>query len=100
MVAAFEVEISTSIYSAILRLTDLAFSIPENETALNLVVPAAREKEVQAQLLRPAIRATGGTIHCIPSSELRSTAKHCESSATRRRPCARLRVRWYRVRKR
>ena len=76
VVAAFEVEKSTSIYSGILRLTDLAFSMPENETALYLVVPDAREKEVQAQLSRPAIRAAGATIHYILFSELR---QHCEA---------------------
>ncbi|WP_162549867.1 plasmid pRiA4b ORF-3 family protein [Hymenobacter nivis] len=62
VVAAFEVEKSTSIYSGILRLTDLAFSMPEHETALYLIVPDAREKEVQAHLSRPAIRATGAII--------------------------------------
>ncbi|MFC7670608.1 hypothetical protein ACFQT0_26915 [Hymenobacter humi] len=76
VVAAFEVEKSTSIYSGILRLTDLAFSMPENETALYLVVPDAREKEVRAQLSRPAIRAAGATIHYILFSELR---QHCEA---------------------
>ena len=76
VVAAFEVEKSTSIYSGILRLTDLAFSMPEHETALYLVVPDAREKEVQAQLSRPAIRAAGATIHYILFSELR---QHCEA---------------------
>jgi type II restriction enzyme len=76
VVAAFEVEKSTSIYSGILRLTDLAFSMPEHETALYLVVPDAREKEVQAQLSRPAIRAAGATIRYILFSELR---QHCEA---------------------
>ena len=76
VVAAFEVEKSTSIYSGILRLTDLAFSMPEHATALYLVVPDAREKEVQAQLSRPAIRAAGATIRYILFSELR---QHCEA---------------------
>lgn len=76
VVAAFEVEKSTSIYSGILRLTDLAFSLPEHETALYLVVPDGREKEVQAQLTRPAIRAAGATIHYLLFSELR---QHCEA---------------------
>ena len=67
-------EKSTSIYSGSLRLTDLAFCMPENETALYLLVPDAREKEVPAQLSRPAIRAVGAIIHCILFSELR---QHC-----------------------
>lgn len=76
VVAAFEVEKSTGIYSGILRLTDLAFSMPENATVLYLVVPDAREKEAQAQLSCPAIRAAEATIHYILFSELR---QHCEA---------------------
>ncbi|WP_375418565.1 hypothetical protein [uncultured Hymenobacter sp.] len=57
-------------------MTDLAFSIPEQQTALYLVVPDAREKEVQAQSLRPSIRAAGAVIHYILFSELR---QHCEA---------------------
>lgn len=55
-VSAFEVEKSTSIYSGILRLEDLARSIPERRCDLYLVAPDSREKEVMAQLSRPAFR--------------------------------------------
>ncbi len=55
-VSAFEVEKSTSIYSGILRLEDLARSIPEHQCDLYLVAPDSREKEVMAQLSRPAFR--------------------------------------------
>ncbi len=55
IVSAFEVEKSTSIYSGILRLEDLARSIPERR-CLYLVAPDSREKEVMAQLSRPAFR--------------------------------------------
>ena len=51
--AAFEVEKSTSIYSGILRLTDMALSIPGKEEHLYLVAPAAREREIIDQLKRP-----------------------------------------------
>lgn len=51
--AAFEVEKSTSIYSGILRLTDMALSIPGKEEHLYLVAPAAREREIVDQLKRP-----------------------------------------------
>jgi type II restriction enzyme len=51
--SAFEVEKSTSIYSGILRLTDMALSIPGREEHLYLVAPAAREKEIIDQLKRP-----------------------------------------------
>lgn len=50
---AFEVEKSTSIYSGILRLTDMALSIPGKEDHLYLVAPATREKEIIDQLKRP-----------------------------------------------
>lgn len=56
VVSAFEVEKSTSIYSGILRLEDLARSIPERRCDLYLVAPDRREKEVMAQLSRPAFR--------------------------------------------
>jgi type II restriction enzyme len=54
IVTAFEVEKSTSIYSGILRLEDLARSIPMCDCDLYLVAPDRREKEVMAQLRRPA----------------------------------------------
>lgn len=57
VVAGFEVEKSTSIYSGILRLTDLSFSIEEESCQLFLVAPEKREKEIKAQLLRPSIRS-------------------------------------------
>jgi len=50
---AFEVEKSTSIYSGILRLTDMALSLPGREDHLYLVAPATREKEIIDQLKRP-----------------------------------------------
>lgn len=53
--AAFEVEHSTSIYSGIVRMLDLALSGETGaEHALYLVAPDAREEEVRAQLRRPA----------------------------------------------
>lgn len=56
IVSAFEVEKSTSIYSGILRLEDLARSIPGRACNVYLVAPAHREKEVMAQFARPAFR--------------------------------------------
>lgn len=50
---AFEVEKSTSIYSGILRLADMALSLPGREEHLYLVAPRSREKEIVAQLRRP-----------------------------------------------
>ena len=50
---AFEVEKSTSIYSGILRLTDMALSLPGREDHLYLVAPAVRKREIVEQLKRP-----------------------------------------------
>ncbi|WP_246125789.1 hypothetical protein [Geobacter argillaceus] len=53
---AFEVEKSTSIYSGILRLMDLASSLGDKQYDFFLVAPDTREKEVLAQLKRPSFR--------------------------------------------
>lgn len=53
--AAFEVEHSTSIYSGIVRMLDLALGVPDHgDAAYFLVAPDAREHEVRAQFARPA----------------------------------------------
>ncbi|KAB2892429.1 MAG: type II restriction endonuclease, partial [Kofleriaceae bacterium] len=70
--AAFEVEHTTSIYSGIVRMLDLALGAPERTTrGLYLVAPDAREEDVRAQLERPAfrqVRALG--MRFLPYSEL------------------------------
>ena len=59
--AAFEVEHTTSIYSGIVRLLDLAHGVPGHAaTGLYLVAPDAREKDVRQQVLRPAFRSVAG----------------------------------------
>lgn len=75
-ICAFEVEKSTSIYSGILRLTDLAFSFTEHEQHLYIVLPNKREKEVVVQLSRPSIKSNNTPIQYILFSELR---KHCDA---------------------
>lgn len=53
--AAFEVEHSTSIYSGIVRMLDLALGVPEHaDAAFFLVAPDVREQDVRAQFARPA----------------------------------------------
>lgn len=53
--AAFEVEHTTSIYSGIVRMLDLALGLPDQPAhALFLVAPDARENDVRTQLQRPA----------------------------------------------
>ncbi len=76
---AFEVEKSTSIYSGILRLTDLYCSFPEDPSSLFLVIPDNREKELDLQLRRPAIRKNNVQMHYILFSDLR---KYCDAICT------------------
>lgn len=76
VIAAFEVEKSTSIYSGILRLTDLSYSISNSDEVFYLIVPDKREKDVVIQLSRPAIKKIETPIKYILFSELR---KHCDA---------------------
>lgn len=73
---AFEVEKSTSIYSGILRLTDLYYSFPNNLPSLYLIIPDKREKEVILQLQRPSIKNSDIDIHYILFNDLR---KDCDA---------------------
>lgn len=56
IICAFEVEKSTSIYSGILRLYDLALTMDDHECKFYLVAPNNREKEIRTQLLRPSFQ--------------------------------------------
>ncbi|OYU55390.1 MAG: hypothetical protein CFE25_10655 [Chitinophagaceae bacterium BSSC1] len=76
VIAAFEVEKSTSIYSGILRLADLSFTIADGDEVFYLIVPDKREKDVVLQLLRPAIRQNNVVIKYIMFSDLR---EHCDA---------------------
>lgn len=76
VVCAFEVEKSTSIYSGILRLSDLAFSIPENGSSLFIIIPDNREKDVVLQLTRPSVKNSPVSIKYILFSDLR---EHCDA---------------------
>lgn len=71
--AAFEVEHSTSIYSGIVRMLDLALSGGDLHVAagLFLVAPDAREQDVRAQLQRPAFsRVSDLDLSYLPYGEL------------------------------
>jgi len=70
--AAFEVEHTTSIYSGIVRLLDLALgSSAEASHGLYLVAPDHRERDVRAQLARPAFSRVGELhVRFLPYSEL------------------------------
>lgn len=76
VIAAFEVEKSTSIYSGILRLTDLSYTIADGDEVFYLIVPDKREKDVVLQLSRPAINKSKTIIKYILFSDLR---QHCDA---------------------
>lgn len=70
IVCAFEVEKSTSIYSGMLRLQDLAVSLPGRPCGLYLVAPDDRERDVMAQMARPAFASAGLEFSYIPFGAL------------------------------
>jgi len=72
IIGAFEVEKSTSIYSGILRLSDLYFSISNGTEVFYIIIPDSREKDVILQLNRPVIRNSKMNIKYILFSELRT----------------------------
>lgn len=78
--AAFEVEHTTSIYSGIVRLLDLALGAPAGAThSLYLVAPDARADEVRAQPARPAFgRVRDLGVRYLPYGELE---RHREAMA-------------------
>ena len=80
IVAAFEVEHTTSIYSGIVRMLDLALGAPEHAVkGLFLVASDEREHEVRAQLNRPAFqRVSDLHVRYLPYGEL---ARHREAMA-------------------
>ncbi|MEU0680165.1 MULTISPECIES: type II restriction endonuclease [Streptomyces] len=72
--AAFEVEHTTSIYSGIVRMLDLALSgDPDAAHGMYLVAPDAREEEVRAQIRRPAFsRVADLKVRYLPYGELQA----------------------------
>ena len=78
--AAFEVEHSTSIYSGIVRMLDLALGTTVGAgSTLFLVAPDSRRDDVQLQLRRPAFsRVSELGIRYLPYSQLQ---QHREAAA-------------------
>lgn len=67
-------EHTTSIYSGIVRMLDLALCLPEHTAnAFFLVAPDEREADVRTQLTRPAFsRVADLDVRFLPYSELRT----------------------------
>ena len=57
--AAFEIEHTTSVYSGLLRLADLAALSPNLSFPMYVVTPRARLDKVRRELSRPSMRALG-----------------------------------------
>ena len=73
-VCAFEVETSTSIYSGLLRMSDLLSVVPALNIRLYIVAPRTRQNRVLAELARPTFHRIGLSDYCqfIPAEELHS----------------------------
>jgi len=56
IVAAFEVECTTSVYSGLLRMSDLLALQPNLDIDLYLVAPDERRDKIEQELLRPTFR--------------------------------------------
>ncbi|NEW84706.1 MAG: hypothetical protein GZ094_20385 [Mariniphaga sp.] len=65
------VKVEKGIYSGILRLTDLAFSIVNGDEVFYIIIPNKREKVVRMQLSRPSIKSVNDSINYILFSEVR-----------------------------
>jgi hypothetical protein len=76
MVAAFEVENSTSIYSGLLRMSDLIALAPGFRIPLYVVAPDERRQKVMSEVTRPTFEALDPTMSAacrfIPYSVVRS----------------------------
>lgn len=73
---AFEVEATTSIYSGLLRMSDLLASVPALKLQLFVVAPNVRRPQVLDQLTRPTFDRIGLSEYCafIPAEELEGLA--------------------------
>lgn len=56
---AFEVEATTSVYSGLLRMSDLVEEVPALKMDLFIVAPKSREGKVMRELARPTFRRIG-----------------------------------------
>jgi hypothetical protein len=81
VVAAFEIEHSTSIYSGLLRMADLAALLPNILFPLYIVVPEQRLDDVRRQLSRPSLQALDLHLRCGFFS-IEALAKNAESIKT------------------
>lgn len=63
IVAAFEVECTTAVYSGLLRMSDLLALQPNLEIKLYLVAPDQRREKVEKEILRPTFQFREKPLH-------------------------------------
>lgn len=63
-VCAFEIETSTSIYSGLLRMSDLLAVVPALNIRIFIVAPKKRQEKVMRELSRPTFRKIGLSEYC------------------------------------
>lgn len=63
-VCAFEIETSTSVYSGLLRMSDLLSVVPALKLQIFIVAPEARRDRVLSELSRPTFRKIGLADYC------------------------------------
>ena len=63
-VCAFEIETSTSIYSGLLRMSDLLSVVPALNLRIFIVAPKERQDKVMRELSRPTFRKIGLSEYC------------------------------------
>lgn len=71
-VCAFEVEATSSIYSGLLRMSDLLSVVPALNIKIFIVAPKERQRNVMAELSRPTFQKIGLSEYCkfIPIEEI------------------------------
>ncbi len=79
-VCAFEVETTTSIYSGLLRMSDLLSVVPSLKISLYIVAPKNRQDRVRAELTRPTFQKIGLNEYCkfIPMEALQKLLSKVE----------------------
>jgi len=76
---ALEIEATTSIYSGLLRLNDLALAQPNTTIDLYLAAPAAKRMRVCSQLLRPSFQALLPKCSFLSFEHIEEQARRLES---------------------
>jgi hypothetical protein len=79
-ICAFEVETTTSVYSGLLRMSDLLSVVPALNVKLYIVSPKDRQDRVRAELTRPTFQKVGLNDFCkfVPTEELRNLLSRVE----------------------